>query len=38
MPCKYCVCGVCVNSFDNSVLSVPAMCVCRVLAETKSGA
>ena len=38
MPYKYCVCGVCVNSLDNSILSVPAMCVCGVLAETKLGA
>ena len=28
MPCKYCVCSVCVNSLDNSVLNVPAVCVC----------
>ena len=39
MPCKYYVCGVCVNSFNNSVLSVPTVCVCvcvcGVLAKTK---
>ena len=36
MPCKYCVCCVCVHSLDNSDHSVPTMRVCGVLAETKS--
>ena len=36
MPCKYCVCCVCVHSLDNSVHSVPTVRVCGVLAETKS--
>ena len=27
---------VCVHSFDNSVHSVPAVCECGVLAETKT--
>ena len=37
MPCKY---SMCVNSLDNSILSVLAVCVCvcGVLAETKLGA
>ena len=37
MPCKYYMCCVCMISFDNYVLSVPAVCVCGVLAETKLG-
>ena len=37
MPCKYYVYSVCVISLDNFVLSVPAVCVCGVLAETKLG-
>ena len=32
------VCAVCANFLNNSVLSVAAVCVCEVLAETKSGA
>ena len=32
-----CVVCVCVISFNNSVLSVPTVCVCGVLAETKLG-
>ena len=36
MPCKYCVCCVCVHSLDKSVLSVPAVCECGVLVKTKS--
>ena len=36
MPCKYCVCCVCVHSLYNSVHSVPTVRVCGVLAETKS--
>ena len=37
MPYKYCVYFVYVNSLDNSILSVPTVCVCGVLAETKLG-
>jgi len=37
VPCKYCVCCVCVHSLYNSVHSVPTVLVCGVLAETKSG-
>ena len=35
VPCKYCVCCVCAHSLDKTVLSVPAVCKCGVLAETK---
>ena len=33
MPCKYYV----YESLDNFVLSVPVVCMCGVLAETKLG-